>query len=158
MKMKKRVLVSLALIYNCGLLADSKSIQYPEGYKDWKHIKTMIIKPGHPMVEFVGIHHIYANEKAYEGYKNGKYLDGSVIVLDYLKYKDENHTIIESDRNYVAIMSKNEAKYTKTGGWGYEAFAGNSKDKRLVIDGGISCFSCHKPQEKNSYIFSKIRE
>jgi hypothetical protein len=159
MKMKKTVLASLVLVWSSGLFADSTLVQYPKGYKEWKHIKTMIIKPEHPMAEvFQGIHHIYANEKAYSGYKTGVFADGSMIALDYLKYKDVNHTIIESDRNYVAIMSKNESKYTKTGGWGYEAFAGNTKDKRLTADGGVSCFECHKPQQKNSYIFSKIRE
>ena len=39
---------------------------------DWHHVKSMMIEEGHPLIQrSVGIHHIYANDKALEGYRKG---------------------------------------------------------------------------------------
>ena len=47
---------------------------YPEGYRLWTHVKSMTIHPGHPLEDpFLGIHHIYANPAALEGYKSGSF-------------------------------------------------------------------------------------
>jgi hypothetical protein len=36
---------------------------YPEGYRLWTHVKSMELKPGHPLYEsFGGLHHIYVNQ------------------------------------------------------------------------------------------------
>ena len=118
----------------------------------------MIIKPEHPMGNiFHGIHHIYANDKAYKGYKKGKFENGSIIVLDFLNYADKDGSITETSRIYAATMVKNTNKYKKTHGWGYEAFSGNG-DKKLVKNVYNMCVKCHEAQEKNDYIFSTIRK
>jgi len=157
--MKKLVIFSLMSVLVNQLVAQNSGVPYPEGYKEYKHIKTMIIKPEHPQAEiFEGIHHIYANDKAYDGYKDGKFIDGSVIVLDYLQYEDKNHTIYETSRNYVAVMHKDEKKYKNTQGWGYEAFSEDSKDKRLVVDVNKMCANCHGTKKDSGYIFSTIRK
>lgn len=156
--MKK--LVAIGLISSVvGFASESNiDVAFPDGYKEWKHVKTMIIKPEHPMGKlFHGIHHIYANDKAYDGYKKGKFKDGSVVVLDFLKYTDKGGSITESDRIYAAVMVKDKKKYSKTHGWGYEAFGGNSR-KKLVKDVYSMCVQCHEAQEKNDYIFSAIRK
>jgi len=156
--MKKVLLIGLVLGITSVLCAENVNVEYPQGYKEWKHVKTMIIKPEHPMADvFHGIHHIYANDKAYKGYKTGKFEDGSVIALDFLNYADVNATISETSRIYVAVMHKNEKMYNSTHGWGYEAFKGNSREK-LVTDVQKMCVSCHEPQVKNNYVFSKIRK
>ena len=68
-------LISLALIPGFVSTPQSNEVAYPEGYRDWTHVKTMIVEPGHPLYDpFGGIHHIYANEKALEGYKNENFL------------------------------------------------------------------------------------
>lgn len=47
-------------------------VPYPEEYRGWHHVKTMVIDEGHPLYEaFGGIHHIYANPKALAGYQSG---------------------------------------------------------------------------------------
>ena len=156
--MKKVLATSLILGMMSTLYAENVNVEYPQGYKEWKHIKTMIIKPEHPMADvFHGIHHIYANDKAYKGYKIGKFEDGSVIALDFLNYVDVNASISETSRIYVATMVKDEKKYKETYGWGYEAFKGNSKDK-LVTNVHNMCVNCHKPQENNNYVFSTLRD
>ena len=35
------------------------AVSYPEGYRAWRHIKSMVILPGHPLADpFAGIHHV----------------------------------------------------------------------------------------------------
>jgi len=158
--MKKILIASLLGGLLTSLVAENNAtIEFPVGYKEWKHVKSMIIKPKHPMADiFHGIHHIYANDKAYEGYKNGEFEDGSIIALDFLNYEDVNETIIESSRIYVAVMKKDEKKYKKTHGWGYEAYKGDTQNEKLVVDVNKMCVNCHVSQEKNDYVFSKIRK
>ena len=158
--MKRIMLASLALIVSSITICatDSTNVTYPSHYKEWKHIKTLIIKPEHPMGNiFHGIHHIYANDKAYAGYTTGTFEDGSVIALDYLHYADANDTISETDRIYVAIMEKDSKKYASSQGWGYEAFKGKTQE-RLVTNVAIMCANCHQSQSKRDYIFSHIRK
>ena len=158
--MKKITVVGLSLLISTMaiLATENTQVTYPKNYKEWTHIKTLIIKPEHPMGNiFHGIHHIYANNKAYEGYKSGTFEDGSVIVLDFLNYADVNETISETSRIYVATMKKESKKYSKTYGWGYEAFKGNT-EKKLVNDVDKMCVKCHESQVKNNYVFSKIRK
>ena len=156
--MKKIVSVGLACGLMSSLVAGNISVAFPQGYKDWKHVKTMIIKPEHPLGNiFHGIHHIYANEKAVEGYKTGMFQDGSVIALDFLNYADVNGSISETSRIYVATMAKDEKRYKKTHGWGYEAFKGNGKEK-LVKNVHNMCVACHESQVKHHYIFSTLRD
>jgi len=152
--MKKIVFICLV----CGVLfADNVKVEFPTGYKEWRHIKTMLIKPEHPMKSFHGIHHIYANKKATEGYKTGNFKDGSILVLDLLNYEETNTTISETSRIYVATMVKDEKRYKKTHGWGYEAFKGDSNET-MVEDVYNMCVKCHESQEKKSYIFSQIKK
>jgi hypothetical protein len=139
--------------------AEKKDVPFPEGYRYWSHAKTMLIQPGHALENpFQGIHHIYANGKAANGYKTGKYADGSVLVFDLLKYEEKDKTIQEGARKLVGVMHKDSTKYAATGGWGFEGFAGNSKTERLVKDGGKSCFDCHAPQKGKDYVFSELRD
>ncbi len=77
----KRSLAALAFVVNAApaVSADAPQVPYPDGYRDWRHVKSMVIQPGHALHEsFGGIHHLYANKKALEGYKTGKFPDGSV--------------------------------------------------------------------------------
>jgi len=152
--MKKIVFICLV----CSVLfADNVKVEFPTGYKEWRHIKTMLIKPEHPMKSFHGIHHIYANKKAIEGYKTGDFKDGSILVLDLLNYKETNTTISETSRIYVATMVKDEKKYKKTHGWGYEAFKGDSNET-MVTDVYKMCVKCHESQKKHDYIFSTLQD
>lgn len=142
---------SLALILSSPGMAnenitDKNKVPYPDGYRNWTHIKSMLIEPGHLLENpFQGIHHVYGNEKAINGLKNGKYADGSVLAFDLLGYVEKDKTIQESERKLLGVMHKDAKKFSKTGGWGFEGFAANSKTERLTKDGGFSSFGCHTP-------------
>lgn len=137
----------------------TKKVEYPEGYRLWKHVKSMVIQPGHPLENpFQGIHHVYANDKALAGLKDGKYEDGSVLVFDLLKYAEGGNALQEGERKLVGVMHRDSKTYAATGGWGFEGFAGDSKTERLTNDGGQSCYSCHLPQKDSNFVFSKLRD
>jgi hypothetical protein len=139
--------------------ADDSKVPYPEGYRSWKHLKTMIIEPGHALENpFLGIHHIYGNKKAVLEKQNGKYPDGAILVFDLLNYEAKGSTIQEAERKLVGVMHKDEKKYASTGGWGFEGFSANSKTERLTIDGGAGCYSCHVPKKESDYVYSQFRE
>ncbi|MFQ5584297.1 MAG: cytochrome P460 family protein, partial [Calditrichia bacterium] len=81
------VLFLVAAFWVSESASEQAQIAYPEGYRDWTHVKSMVLQPGHALYEsFGGIHHIYANETALKAMKSGKsYPDGSVIVFDLLE-------------------------------------------------------------------------
>jgi len=94
---------------------------------------------------FQGIHHIYGNEKAIAGYKEGKFENGAVIAFDLINYNQADSTIQESGRKLIGVMQKDSSKYASTGGWGFEGFATDSKTERLVSDGGQSYLPAMNP-------------
>lgn len=157
---KSCLIIAAAAIAFPAFAADTPQVPYPTGYRDWHHVKSMIINPGHPLNDsFGGIHHIYANKKAMTGYKKGKFQDGSVIAIDFLKTKDENNTITEGDRKIVGVMHKDSKKFSETGGWGFEGFPGNRKAERAVGKNAASaCYQCHTAQKDKDYVFSALRD
>lgn len=159
--MKKQIAItSICLLLNTPLaIAADSSVPYPDGYRQWTHVKTMAIQAGHPLeTPFQGIHHIYANNSALKGLESSTYDDGAVLVFDLLNAIEGNNTVQEGDRKLVGVMHKDASKYKKTGGWGFEGFAANSETERLTKDGGLSCFGCHSPEKNSDYVFTKWRQ
>jgi hypothetical protein len=139
---------------------EGKPIAYPKGYRDYTHVKSMVIQQGHPLFEaFGGIHHIYANPSAVTGYRTGTFPDGSVIVFDLLEAPSEKGGITEGPRKVLAVMVKDRAAFGETGGWGFEGFGGGNADKRLVgANAATACFACHQAQKDRDYVFSAWRD
>ena len=153
------IITALMLSLSNSGFAEGIDAPYPEGYRSWFHVKTMLIEPGHQLENpFQGLHHVYANPKAVQGLNTGTYANGAIFAFDLLKYAEKDLTIQEGDRKLLGIMHKDSNKYSSTGGWGFEGFAGNSKTKRLVNDGGRSCFACHASERKADFVFSQIRK
>jgi hypothetical protein len=158
--MKRALLSILVLVATpVAALAQAKQVPFPEGYLRWTHVKTMIVNPGHPLYDtFGGMHLIYANPRAMEGYRKGKFDDGSIIVFDLVEAVPKDDTISEGRRKLVAVMYRESSRYDETGGWGFEVFKGNSKRDRAVTgDAKTACFDCHAAQAKNDFVFSAPR-
>jgi len=153
------------LILSIGLLGfvlfypQGADVPYPEGYRGWTHIKSMILEKGHPLYDaFGGIHHVYANKTALAGYKAGnKFKDGSVIVFDLFEAVSKDNAITEGNRKVVGVMVKNSKKYKNTGGWGFEGFAGDSRN-RVVKNMEGECFACHMQAKEKDFVFSEYRK
>jgi hypothetical protein len=159
--MKKILAISAAAAITAGAfaLAATPEVAYPANYRDWTHVKSMVIEPGHALHSaFGGIHHLYANDKALQGYRNGKFPDGAVIVFDLLETDSANHAISEGKRKVVGVMQRDAAKFAATGGWGFEGFAGDSKTERVVgANAATACYGCHTARKPNEYVFSSYR-
>lgn len=159
--MKPAIAIPAALLVCVAAVdAASDAVPYPQGYRQWQHVKSMVIQPGHPLhASFGGIHHLYANAKAMTGYRSGRFPDGSVIVFDLLEADSADAAITEGKRKVVGVMHRDAKKYAATGGWGFEGFAGDSQTQRAVGDkAATACFSCHTAQKQKDYVFSSYRE
>jgi hypothetical protein len=161
--MIKVVVIFLVLLigfssFTIKQVSDEK-ITFPYGYRKWTHIKTAIVGPHSPAFKRMGgYHHIYANEKAVEGYKTGNFPDGSVIVFDVIEAVTQpSSDITEGKRKLVDVMVRNTSLYEATGGWGYEEFSeGNKKEGVLTQAIQIQCFTCHSKQP--DFVFSDFKD
>ena len=114
MKALSTVLAAILTLLAVWLYASDGSngdVDYPNGYRQWSHVKSMVLQEGHPLYEtFGGIHHIYANSKALEAMQAGNpYPDGSVLVFDLLETKVENKAIVQGARKRVDVMQNNSS-------------------------------------------------
>ena len=157
----KRLLAALTLATLVNpVLATDAEVPYPTGYRDWHHVKSMVIDQGHPLYEaFGGIHHLYANKQAMEGYRSGKFPDGAVIVFDLLDAKRADNAVTEGARKVVGVMHTDAKQFSATGGWGFEGFgSGDSANRVVRAKATTACFACHTPQKDHDYVFSRLRD
>jgi hypothetical protein len=164
---ERRRMIFLALAATCIMTwslslwaRTNDAVPYPVGYRMWTHVRTAMIGPQSPAFEsFGGLHHIYANEKAMEGYRAGRFPDGSVLVFELLETRESAGVTTEGPRKRVGVMVKNSKQYAETGGWGYESFQGDSQtERRLTAESRIACFKCHEQKKENDYVFSEFRK
>jgi hypothetical protein len=135
-------------------------VSYPADYRKWVHVKTTIVGPQSPFFKTGGgIHHIYANSKAMEGYTAGKFPDGAILVFDLLDTKDTDGLTLEGARQRIDVMVKDAQRFSATGGWGFERFLGDSAtDRPLTEEHRALCFSCHEQRKTRDYVFSEYRK
>jgi hypothetical protein len=158
-EMNTQILAALCVATTSTALVAEPQVPYPEGYPDWHHVKSMVIEEGHPLfTAFGGIHHIYANDQALEGYRNGHFADGAVIIFDLLEAAHANNAITEGQRKVLGVLHKDTKKFATTGGCGFEGFGEGNPSNRVVNNNASSvCFNCHQPQKEQDYVFSKLR-
>ena len=142
----------LVLLCSFGLSASALDpIAYPDNFRKWTHVKSG------PSAARGGVHHIFANDKAIEGYRTGRFPDGAVIVFDVIATKDLAALPMDGPRALVDVMVKDSAKYAASGGWGFEEFNGDSRTERALTDETrAACFTCHVKQKDQDYVFSKL--
>ena len=155
----KLLMLVIGLVASAGYASDSK-VAYPSDYRQWTHVKSMVIQEGHPLhAAFGGLHHLYANDKAMKGYQSGKFPNGSVIVFDLLEANDGGNAITEGNRKVVGVMQKHEKRFKETGGWGFEAYAAGDAQQAVIGDKAkAQCFQCHISEKDNDYVFSQWRD
>ena len=148
-------LVFVAL--SVSLLCAAESVQYPDGFWRWVHVGTGVILPGGTLPESEqGMHHVFANPKAADGYASGEFADGSIIVYELREAQQKSGVIFEGDRRRVDVMIKDSSLYKSTGGWRFERFWANDQTKDAVPDAGASCFACHTNAKAHGFVFSEL--
>jgi len=151
-----RILLSLTAL-SLSILCGAESVQYPDNFRRWVHVGTGVILPGGPLPESEqGMHHIFANQKAIDGYSSGDFADGSVIVYELREAQQKNGVIFEGERRRVDVMIKDSSLYKSTGGWRFERFWGNDQAQDAVHDSRTSCFECHSNAKAHGFVFSQL--
>ena len=122
------------------------TVAYPEGYRDWTHVKTYVVKPKNPAFSAIGgFNHVYANDKAMIGYKTGNFPNGSIIVSDVIDALDDSLNTREGTRATLSVMVKDSINIQDPGGWRFETFEKDSKTTKLLTPTTrLKCNNCHK--------------
>lgn len=139
--------------------SNGTEVSFPKGYRNWHHVKSLILNEGHPLFEsFGGLHHIYANDKARKGLDTGRYADGAVFVFDLLETVPSETAVAEGPRKVLGVMERNARRFAGTGGWGFEGFAAGDPAQPVVGANAVTaCFQCHESQKDAGYVFSEWR-
>jgi hypothetical protein len=148
-----------AVAFCLSLRADPDDpVPYPEGYRTWVHVKSTLIGPQSSWFAVSGgLHHYYANEKAMEGFRSGKYPDGAVVIDDLLETKETDGVSSEGSRRRLAVMMKDSKRFGETGGWGFEVFKGDGRQAALMTaKARAACFGCHTNARES--VFTKFRQ
>ena len=132
-------------------------VPFPEGYRSWTHVSTALNSAG---PRGPGIHHIYANAKAMEGYRTGRFPDGAIIVFDRFGLAVSGTTSKIAARQVVDIMVRDSARYRDTGGWAFDEFVGDSRTQHAFTPAQsvTTCFSCHTQRKDSAYVFTSFRD
>ena len=151
------VLFSLAAM-TLGIAYAADSVQFPDTFRRWVHIGTGVVLPdANPMFKSEeGMHHVFANEKAADGYASGNFADGSIIVYELRASQQKDGIIAEGDRKRVDVMIKDSGRYASTGGWRFERFWGNDQTQDALHDSGASCFQCHSKANAHGFVFNQL--
>lgn len=146
-------------VLSLSFLCAQERVEFPDSFRRWIHVGTGVIMPGAipQMTSEEGMHHVFANQKAVEGYASGNFVDGSEVVYELRETKQQNGVISEGDRKRVDVMIKDSAHYGSTGGWRFERFMGNEQVQGAIHDSGASCFQCHQKATAHGFVFSQLK-
>jgi cytochrome P460 len=161
---KRAVLKAFAPAFFFGTLLvwgqANDTVSFPKDFRKWAHVKSVLVGPqSAAFATEGGIHHIYANEKALEGYDTGRFPDSSVIVYDLLETKETAGNTIEGATRRVDVMVKQSDRYRTTGGWEFMSFPGsNQTDGKITAEKKAACFACHANRKDHDFVFSEFRK
>src|SRR5262249_12830012 len=117
-------------------------VPYPINFRTWAVARTMLVGPQSPsFAARGGFHHYYANDQAMEGYRTGKFPDGSIIVDEGVATTQRNGNTIETGRRSLDVMHKDSKMYAATGGWGYDHFDGEKQVSEATPAVRNECFT-----------------
>lgn len=144
--MRRRV--SLLAVVALGLAASAPApIAFPEGFRAWTHVSSAVAGPDSPVApKYEGVHHIYANPRAMQGYRTGTWPEGSVIVYDQW-----TAVVVGRDakgpgqRKFIDVMVKDSRRFAAGGGWGYTEFTADGWTRVAEIEANQrGCDGCHE--------------
>jgi hypothetical protein len=152
---------TLILLGAVSAQTSGDDIAFPNGFRDWFVVNSMIVTKDSPMFSQIGgLHIIYVNAKGLPTLKAGgpfPYPDGTVFADDVHEFSVKDGLYVEGNKKAVTVMIKEAKKYSATGGWGFQVWAGGDPSKPLVPDTAHAvqaCFACHTPQKAQDYTFS----
>ena len=162
----KRAVLLLAATVVAGVLPgrqpasadDAASVAYPQNFRAWSHVKSGVIGPQHKnFASLGGIHHVYANPEAMAGYRSRKFPEQSVIVFEWLEWREQDGAFLEGPRRQVDVMVKDSQRFAATGGWGFQRFVKDSEE-RASSPTPQQCFACHDQLKQDGLVLSQYRQ
>lgn len=150
----RNVLLCMAVLFAFNSVAAAAAPQpLPKGYASWQKSERKVVTDRKSL--FYGIHYMYADKKAMQGYKAGnRFPEGSRIVVEFFNIKD--NPAVDGPKNMVVLMKKDK-KHTQTGGWLFAGFGADGKPSG--IDPVKNCFDCHlKDASQKDYVISTIKD
>jgi hypothetical protein len=133
-------------------------VAYPEGYRNWAHVKSAVISPAHKnFAHMGGFQHVYANTEAMVGYRTRKFPEGSVVVVDWLEMRDVAGAFVEGTRRQIDVMVRDSLRFASSGGWGFQRFAKDSKTELAATPTPQQCFACHDNLKSDGLVLSSYR-
>ena len=151
--MKSLFAVVLAVVLLPLIVTAASMPPLPKGYTSWKKSERKLVNDKNSL--FYGIHYIYADKKALQGYKAGnKFPEGSTIVVDYFNIKEGSEA--DGPKNMIVMMRKDKRK-KETGGWQFAGYGADGKPSSLDPVG--TCFGCHqKDASQRDFVISTIKD
>lgn len=143
----------LLLLSTCCVFAAVTAPALPK-YQSWKKSIRKVVTDKKSL--FYGIHYIYADSKAVQGYKAGnKFPEGSRIIVEHFNIKGGDSSV-DGQKNMTVLMKKDK-RQKQTGGWLYAGYTANGKPSGL--DPVKNCFECHQTEAAGrDYVFSGIAD
>lgn len=145
----------LCLMFLPVALEAASSPSLPKSYLTWqKSGRKVVTDKSSP---FYGIHYIYADKKAMNGYRAGnRFAEGSSIIIEHFNIKEGSASPAEGSKNMIVLMRKDK-RMKATGGW---LFAGYGTDGAPSgLDPVTTCFGCHqKDAAQRDYVISTIND
>jgi cytochrome P460 len=136
-------------------------VPFPDGFRDWFVVNSMIADKDSPVFGGVdGMHIIHVNAKGLPTLKKGgafPYPDGTIFADDVHEFSVKDGASVEGAKKFVTVMVRDAKKYPTTGGWGFQVWAGGDPTKPQIPDAAhaiTACFVCHTPQKSQGYVFS----
>lgn len=153
MKPVVSVVVTILVLALAAAAVAASAPVLPKGYLSWQKSERKVISDKSSL--FYGIHYIYADKKAMQGYRAGnKFPEGSRIIIEHFTIKGNPAT--DGPKNMVVLMQKDKRR-TETGGWLYAGFGANGKPSGL--DPVKTCYDCHlKDAAQKDFVFSTIKD
>jgi len=147
------VFAAIALLITVEAGAAASAPALPKKYTSWKKSERKVVTDKNSL--FYGIHYIYADTKALQGYKAGnKFSEGSTIVVDYFNIKEG--AAGDGSRNMTVLMRKDK-RHKETGGWLFAGYGADGKPSGMDPVG--TCFGCHqKDAAGRDFVISTVKD
>ncbi len=153
--MKKMIAGVIVLAFAVAVLpaVAAEKTGLPKGYQKWERSKEKVVSDKSSL--FYGMHYIYVDKKAMQGYKaGGNYPQGSQFVVEQFKIGTEAGKPVRGRKDMIVLMKKDK-KYQATGGWQFAGFT--AEGKLSGLDPLKNCYECHaKDAAASDLVISKF--
>lgn len=150
----KTLAFMMVVVLLLPLLAAAAAVPpLPKKYTAWQKSQRKVETDKKSL--FYGIHYMYADKKAMQGYRAGnKFPEGSTIVVEFFNIKD--NPSVDGPKNMIVMMRKDK-KNKETGGWLFAGYGADGKPSGL--DPVTTCFGCHqKDASQRDFVISTIAD